>query len=122
MSLPTAKPDNTDRQEASRTESKQGTEGIFHGVQSQDGAGTERAHVIAIWTGLFIVAIVVSQFGRPSHARQADFLRTSAKVAALGKAETRGPVARQISESRIEDAKELTPAVYASHKYGVAWQ
>jgi hypothetical protein len=122
MSLPTAKPDNTNRQESTKTESKQGAEGIFHGVESQDGAGTERAHTIAIWTGLFIVAIVVSQFGRPSHARQADFLRASAKVAVLGKVEPSAPVARQISESRMEDAKELTPAVYASHKYGVAWQ
>jgi len=122
MSLPTAKPDNTDRQEASKTESKQGIEGIFHGVQSQDGAGTERAHIIAIWTGLFIVAIMVSQFGRPSHARQADFLRASAKVAALGNAEARAPVAREISISRMENAKELVPAIYSSHKYGVAWQ
>ncbi len=122
MSLPTAEPDNTNRKESSKTESKQGAEGIFHGVESQDGAGTDRAHIIAIWTGLFIVAIVVSQFGRPSHARQAEFLRASAKVAELGKTEARAPVARQISASRMEDAKELVPAVYASHKYGVAWQ
>src|SRR5271163_205529 len=127
MSLFTPKCDNHERQEpdhqeSSKTESRQGTEGIFRGVESQDGAGTERAHIIAIWTGLFIVAIVVSQFGRPSHPRQADFLRASAKVAALGKTESRVPVARQISASRMEDAKELTPAVYASHKYGVAWQ
>jgi hypothetical protein len=122
MLLPTTKLEDQNRQESSKTESRQGTEGIFHGVASQDGAGTERAHIIAIWTGLFIVAIVVSQFGRPSHARQADFLRASAKVAALGKTESRVPVARQISVSRTEDAKELTPAVFASHKYGVAWQ
>jgi hypothetical protein len=127
MPLFTPNSDNHERQEAdrqksSKTEGKQGTERIFHGVESQDGAGTDRAHIIAIWTGLFIVAIVVSQFGRPSHARQADFLRASAKVAALGKAEARAPVARQISASRMEDAKELVPAVYASHKYGVAWQ
>lgn len=121
MSLPTPESNSNDHQKP-KSQSSHGVEPIFHAVETQDGAGTDRAHIIAIWTGLFIVAIVVSQFGRPSHAREAEFLRASAKVAALGKTERNAPVAREISISRMEDAKELMPAIYSSHKYGVAWQ
>jgi hypothetical protein len=152
----TEKHDETDRQ------AKHSAEPIFQTVESPDGAGTDRAHVIAIWAGLFIFAMVISQFGRPSHARQADFLRSAAKVAALGKmpqgvsvaggsvaggslaggsaaessaaessaaegsaraayANSRGAHLRS-TDGRIADERELTPKVYVSHKYGVAWQ
>ena len=106
----------------SKLESPPSEQPLFHDVESQDGAGTDRAHVIAIWTGLFIVAVVVSQFGRPSHAREADFLRASAKVAALGTTEQNAPAGSEVATLRIADEKELTPAVYASRKYGLEWQ
>src|SRR5271156_2297066 len=115
---------------ASRREN-QLSEPVFHVVESQDGAGAERAHVIAICIGLFIFAIVVSQFGRPSRARQAEFLRGAAKVQALGKTAKNVDAVREVSASgadartesaKIAEEKELTPAVYASRKYGVAWQ
>jgi len=121
MSLRIPKPVTKYHQE-SKLESKTNPEPIFHNVESQDGAGTDRAHVIAIWTGLFIVAIMVSQFGRPSHAREAEFLRASAKVEALGKAAQNAPAAGEVATLRMADAKELTPAVYASRKYGLEWQ
>jgi hypothetical protein len=115
---------------ASQRETQQ-SEPVFHVVESQDGAGAERAHVIAICIGLFIFAIVVSQFGRPSRARQAEFLRGAAKVQALGKTTKNAEALREVSASgadarmesaKIAEEKELTPAVYASRKYGVAWQ
>src|SRR5277367_7178052 len=109
---------------ASRREN-QLSEPVFHVVESQDGAGAERAHVIAICIGLFIFAIVVSQFGRPSRARQAEFLRGAAKVQALGKSSPQAAKPREISargadaraeSAKIAEEKELTPAVYVSHK------
>ncbi|MGA2419021.1 MAG: hypothetical protein ABSG69_02980 [Candidatus Acidiferrum sp.] len=129
MSLHTASSGN-EKHEESRRENKQ-MEPVFHVTESQDGAGAERAHVIAICIGLFIFAIVVSQFGRPSRARQAEFLRGAAKVQALGKTAKSAETVREVSASgadarteraRVAEEKELTPAVYASRKYGVAWQ
>src|SRR5277367_4233542 len=110
MSLPTPESNSNDQQKP-KSQSSHGVEPIFHAVETQDGAGTDRAHVIAIWTGLFIVAIMVSQFGRPSHAREAEFLRASAKVEALGKAAQNAPAAGEVATLRMADAKELTPAV-----------
>jgi hypothetical protein len=121
MSLRTPNP-KTENDQESKLESQPTAEPLFHNVESQDGAGTDRAHVIAIWTGLFIVAIMVSQFGRPSHAREAEFLRASAKVAALGRTEHSAPAGSEVATLRIADEKELTPAVYASRKYGLEWQ
>src|SRR5271168_3392037 len=115
---------------ASRREN-QLSEPVFHVVESQDGAGAERAHVIAICIGLFIFSIVVSQFGRTSRERQSEFLRGAAKVQALGKTTKNAEVVREISErganartesARVAEERELTQAVYASRKYGVAWQ
>ena len=152
MSLPMPTSDSQDRDE-SQHETQRGAKPIFHSVAAPDGAGTERAHVIAILTGLFILAIVVSQFGRPSRAREAEFLRSAAKVERLGKfapsdsavgdapgnlasVNPRIELARigltptaltstasgRSGLTRAEDAKELTPEVYASRRYGVEWQ
>jgi hypothetical protein len=131
MSLHTPQPE-TQNHDVSTLESKPSAEPIFRTIESQDGAGTERAHIIAIWTGLFIFAIVVSQFGRPSRAREAEFLRASTKIAALGKPGQSAPSAggfasarttrAESTDARLADEKELTPAIYVSHKYGVAWQ
>jgi hypothetical protein len=76
---------------------------------------------------LFTCAILVSQFGRPSRAREAEFMRGAAKVAALGKVSagagsTGDAAAVKNSAARSADEKALEPAVYASRKYGVAWQ
>jgi hypothetical protein len=129
MSLHRPSSDN-DKTNPSRR-AKQASEPVFHVAESPDGAGAERAHVIAVCIGLFIFAIVASQFGRPTRARQAEFLRGAAKVQALGKTTKNGDAMREVSASgadartasaRIAEEKELTPAVYVSRKYGVAWQ
>lgn len=121
MPLSTPKPDRKNR-EAAKQERQAITESIFHAVESQDGAGTDRAHVIAICTGLFSFALLISQFGRPSRAREAEFLHASAKVAALGKPALGAEAVNEVATLRIADAKELTPAVYANRKYGVELQ
>jgi hypothetical protein len=107
------------RQEKKRGEAEQP---IFGSVEGPSGEMAGRARTIAIWLGLFTCAILVSQFGRPSRAREAQFLRTAAKVESLGKGPAGAPVASKIAKERIADAKEVTTATYVSHKYGVAWQ
>ena len=52
-------------------------------------------------------------------------MRGAAKVEKLGKASAASggeDLAARNSAARLEDEKELAPAVYANHKYGVAWQ
>jgi hypothetical protein len=107
-------------------------EPIFHYGEESSAQPPARARTIAICLALFVSAIAISQFGQPSRARQAEFLRGAAKVDALGKprvpdalsstaAVNKAP-ANKASVTRNAEAKELTPAVYVSHKYGVAWQ
>ena len=100
---------------------------LFGSVESSADVPPGRARTIAVWLGLFTCAILVSQFGRPSRAREAEFMRGAAKVAALGKVSTGAGVAGDAgavksSAARSAEEKALEPAVYASRKYGVAWQ
>jgi hypothetical protein len=95
---------------------------IFHTVDRDSGDISRRARIITVWLGLFTCAILVSQFGRPSRAREAEFLRTSAKIDALGKVPASQPVPDKSLTARSEEAKEITPAIYISKKFGVTWQ
>lgn len=101
---------------------------LFGSVESSADVPPGRARTIAVWLGLFTCAILVSQFGRPSRAREAEFMRGAAKVAALGKVSAGAGAAAgdagsvKSSAARLADEKALEPAVYASRKYGVAWQ
>ncbi|HME11310.1 MAG TPA: hypothetical protein VKF79_00515 [Candidatus Acidoferrum sp.] len=100
---------------------------LFRDVESSSEEISGRARTIAIWVGLFICAIVVSQFGRPSRAREREFLRGAAKVEALGQSTQATPGAKRVHDGGVaamhgEGAKEVTPAIYVSKKYGVAWQ
>jgi len=100
---------------------------IFHYDDESRAPRASRARTIAISIALFVSAIAVTQFGQASRARQAEFLRSSAKVDALGKtpphsAPSLGTAASTEPISRNADAKELAPAVYVSHKYGLALQ
>ncbi len=100
---------------------------LFHDVEASSEEIPSRARTIAIWIGLFVCAILVSQFGRPSRAREAEFLHSAAKVEALGKSAQGSPAAALAHDNNVAgvhglEAKEATPAVYVSKKYGVAWQ
>jgi hypothetical protein len=100
-------------------------ERLFQDVESATDLEPGRARTIAVWLGLFVCAILVSQFGRPSRAREAEFMRGAAKVEKLGKASTASggeDFAARNSAVRLVDEKDLAPAVYANHRYGVAWQ
>ena len=107
---------------------KASDERLFQDVESATDLGPGRARTIAVWLGLFVCAILVSQFRRPSRAREAEFMRGAAKVSALGKvsgspsASGGEAAALKNSAARLADEKELAPAVYANRKYGVAWQ
>ncbi len=106
---------------------RNGEQGLFGNVESSADVPPGRARTIAVWLGLFTCAILVSQFGRPSRAREAEFMRGAAKVAAIGKVSgSAGAVgdaaAVKSSAARLADEKALEPAVYASRKYGVAWR
>ena len=104
----------------------------FAAVPEASGEISRRARVISTWIALLVLAILVSQFGRPSRAREAEFFRGAAKVEALGKvpsaAASKIPShadtahAGEDPEVRALESKELKPAVYISKKYGVAWQ
>jgi len=100
---------------------------LFESVESSADVPPGRARTIAVWLGLFTCAILVSQFGRPSRAREAEFMRGAAKVAALGKVSAGAGSAGDAAAvknlaARSAEEKALEPAVYASRKYGVAWQ
>jgi hypothetical protein len=100
---------------------------LFESVESSADVPPGRARTIAVWLGLFTCAILVSQFGRPSRAREAEFMRGAAKVAALGKVSAGAGSAGDAGAvknlaARSAEEKALEPAVYASRKYGVAWQ
>jgi hypothetical protein len=100
---------------------------IFHYDDGSSAPRASRARTIAISIALFVSAIAVTQFGQASRVRQAEFLRGSAKVDALGKtpphsAPSGGAAANTEPTSRNADAKERAPAVYVSHKYGLALQ
>jgi hypothetical protein len=100
---------------------------LFGSVESAAHLAPGRARTIAVWIGLFTCAILVSQFGRPSRAREAEFMRGAAKVAAIGKVSAGAgaagdTAALKTSAARLADEKALAPAVYTSRKYGVAWQ
>jgi hypothetical protein len=100
---------------------------LFGGVESTAAVASGRARTIAVWIGLFTCGILVSQFGRPSRAREAEFMRGAAKVAAIGKVSAGAGAAEDTaapksSAARLADEKALQPAVYTSRKYGVAWQ
>jgi hypothetical protein len=100
---------------------------IFHQVETSSEEISGRARTIAAWIGLFVCAIAVSQFGRPSRAREAAFLRGAAKVDALGKGPQMAPAGNLPpvggeSVAHRAEAQEVAPAVYVSKKYGVAWQ
>jgi hypothetical protein len=100
---------------------------LFGGVESTADVAPGRARTIAVWIGLFTCAILVSQFGRPSRAREAEFMRGAAKVAAIGKVSAGAGAAgdtgaAKSSAARLSDEKALEPAVYTSRKYGLAWQ
>ena len=102
-------------------------EPIFHYDDESSAPRALRARTIAISIALFVSAIAVTQFGQASRARQAEFLRGSAKIDALAKtpphpAASGGAAAGTEPISRNADAKERTPAVYVSHKYGLALQ
>ena len=112
---------------ANKRNGRQNNDAIFHAVESSADEIPSRARTIAIWLGLFTCAIVVSQLGRPSRAREAQFLHGAAKVEALGKPAQKVPNANLLpasadSATRSAEAKEVTPAVYVSKRYGVAWQ
>ena len=112
-------PDNRNQNPTERSD-----EPIFHYEDESRAPRASRARTIAISIALFISAIAVTQFGQASRARQTEFLRGSAKVDALGKTPPRSAGAAASTEpiSRNADAKELAPAVYVSHKYGLALQ
>jgi hypothetical protein len=99
---------------------------IFHYDDESSAPRASRARTIAISIALFVSAIAVTQFGQASRVRQAEFLRGSAKVDALGtpphSAPSGGAAANTEPTSRNADAKERAPAVYVSHKYGLALQ
>ena len=100
---------------------------LFGSVESSADVPPGRARTIAVWLGLFTCAILVSQFGRPSRAREAEFMRGAAKVAALGKVSAGAGSAGDAAAvknlaARSAEERALEPAVYASRKYGVAWQ
>jgi hypothetical protein len=100
---------------------------LFGGVESAADVAPGRARTIAVGIGLFTCAIFVSQFGRPSRAREAEFMRGAAKVAATervsaGAGAAGDTGAAKSSAARLADEKALEPAVYTSRKYGVAWQ
>jgi hypothetical protein len=98
---------------------------ILHLPDAAPGDLSRRARIITVWLGLFTAAILITQFGRPSRAREAEFLRgasATAKVDALGKLPAAAPKPDKAVAARSEEAKEITPAVYISKKYGVAWQ
>lgn len=100
---------------------------IFHHVETSSEEISGRARTIAVWLGLFACAILVSQFGRPSRAREAEFLRGAAKVEALGRTAQNVPNANPLiagadASVRNAEVKQVTPAAYVSKKYGVAWQ
>jgi hypothetical protein len=100
---------------------------LFESVESTADVPPGRARTIAVWIGLFACAILVSQFGRPSRAREAEFMRGAAKVSALGNVSAGAAAAGDAggvksSAARLADEKALEPAVYTSRKYGVAWQ
>jgi hypothetical protein len=102
-------------------------EPIFHYDDESSAPRALRARTIAIAIALFVSAIAVTQFGQASRARQTEFLRGSAKIDALGKtpphsAASGGPASSTEPTSRNADVRERTPAVYASHKYGLALQ
>jgi hypothetical protein len=96
-------------------------------VESAADVTPGRARTIAVWIALLTCAILVSQFGRPSRAREAEFMRGAAKVAAIGKVSAGAGAAgatgaAKSSAARLADEKALEPAVYTSRKHGVAWQ
>jgi hypothetical protein len=100
---------------------------LFGSVGSTADAAPGRARTIAVWIGLFTCAILLTEFGRPSRAREAEFMRGAAKAAAMGKvsvgaAASGDAAAVKRSAARLADEKALEPAVYTSRKYGVAWQ
>jgi hypothetical protein len=100
---------------------------LFGSVGSTADAAPGRARTIAVAIGLFTCAILVSQFGTTSRAREAEFMRGAAKVAAIGTASAGAAAAgdataAKTSAARLADEKALQPAVYTSRKYGVAWQ
>jgi hypothetical protein len=109
-------------------DSKVTAERLFQDVESAADLGPGRARTIAVWLGLFVCAILVSQFGRPSRAREAEFMRGAAKVSAFGKVSggsgAPGGEASAVKNSAalLADEKELVPAVYTNPKYGLAWQ
>src|ERR1700675_30553 len=89
---------------------------IFHYDDESSAPRASRARTIAISIALFVSAIAVTEFGQASRARQAEFLRGSAKVDALGKtpphsAPSGGAAASTEPISRNADAKERAPAV-----------
>jgi hypothetical protein len=98
---------------------------LFHDVEIRSEEIPSRARSIAIWIALFVCAILVSQFGRPSRAREAEFLHSAAKVEALGRSRPGSAPATLVHDNNAAhsmEAREATPAVYVSKKYGVAWQ
>ncbi|HZC66786.1 MAG TPA: hypothetical protein VE545_09450 [Candidatus Dormibacteraeota bacterium] len=119
-----AKPQVAKASEVGKTQDLQ----LFGSVECSADLGPGRARTIAVWMGLVACAILVSQFGRPSRAREAEFMRGAAKVAALGKVPNAGGAAGENAaaskkvSARFVDEKTLEPAVYSSRKYGVAWQ
>jgi hypothetical protein len=109
--------------EAGKTRDRQ----LFGSVESAADVAPARARTIAVWMGLLTCAILVSQFGRPSRAREAEFMHGAAKVAAIGKVSAGSGAAgdagaAKSSAARLADERALEPAVYTSRKYGVAWQ
>jgi hypothetical protein len=118
---------NEPNQDPSKDTTTIADEPIFHYGEESSAPRPARARMIAISIALFFTAIAVSQFGQASRARQAEFLRGGAKIDALGKTHTQNALpgdaaADKVPTSRTMEARELTPAVYVSHKYGVAWQ
>src|SRR5271169_806294 len=112
-------------EEPEKREAGFGSKTLFGNVESRADETSRRARTITIWLGLFVCAILVSQFGRPSRAREAEFMRGAAKVEKLGKSSNAAGgdlAAVKNSSARLAQEKELTPAVYTSKKYGVAWQ
>src|ERR1700742_3166259 len=90
---------------------------LFGSVESSADVPPGRARTIAVWLGLFTCAILVSQFGRPSRAREAEFMRGAAKVAALGKVSAGAGSAGDAGAvknlaARSAEEKALEPAVY----------
>jgi hypothetical protein len=96
---------------------------IFHYERESSRPQSTRARIFAVLIALFVSAIAVTQFGQSSRARQAEFLRGGAKVDALGKTAAEGAPSRGAAPvARNSETKELTPAVYVNHKYGLSLQ